>query len=249
MHERHGFCQQDSLHPLCTDTAQITMNRRHRDARTAAPAPAMPHRRHRSSTSLSIRNVRQRQEEGRASTTNVLAPPLAAAASATTTATQLHHVFPSLNDGGSSDDDSVLAEIEHRIHLSAARGFARSDDSDGSESDSDPEDLVPPHRNNTAVVGAFVLPHHNNVPLHRNDSPVAVPVAAVAVPPHGNDSVPVAAIAVPPHPDYSSVDMAEDEANQCLLRLDCHNKKAMRTDMVRLTMRLDLLYRDVTYFL
>jgi hypothetical protein len=79
MRELTRFCQQDSLHPPHTDTAQITMSRRHRDARTAAPAPAMPHRRHRSSTSLSIRNVRQRQEEGRATTTNVSAPPLAAA--------------------------------------------------------------------------------------------------------------------------------------------------------------------------
>jgi hypothetical protein len=141
------------------------MSRHHRDAHTAAPAHAMPHHCHRSSTSLSIRNVRQRQEEGHATTTNVSAPPLAAAASAASAATQLHRVSPSLNDGVSSDDDSVLAEIEQRIRLSAARGFAHSDDSDGSESDSDP-DLVPPCHNNTAVVGAFVPPHHNNVPIN-----------------------------------------------------------------------------------
>lgn len=77
------------------------------------------------------------------------------AASAAAAATQLHRVSPSLNDGGSSDDDSILAEIEHRIRLSAARNFAGSDYSDGSESESDPEELVPPRRNDSAVAAAL----------------------------------------------------------------------------------------------
>ena len=144
MHECTGFSQQDSLHPPCTDTAQIAMSC-HSDDPTAAPVQAMPCHHHCAPTSLSIWNVCQQPEKGHTLSTSVLAPPPSAAtASAAATTMQLHHVSSSVTDGGLSDEDSILAEIDHRICLSAAIGFAHSDDSDGCENESDCEDLVPP---------------------------------------------------------------------------------------------------------
>jgi hypothetical protein len=94
------------------------------------PAQAVPSRRHHASTNLSTRNVRQRQErnasnreEGQHISSRAENPAAAAAAAA-----QLRRVSPSVNDGESSDDVSILAEIEQRIRLSRTN-IAGSDSS------------------------------------------------------------------------------------------------------------------------
>jgi hypothetical protein len=110
-------------------STRLAQTQHNHDDGATPPAQAVPSRRHHASTNLSIRNVRQQQErnasnreEGQHISSRAENPAAAAAAA------QLRRVSPSVNDGESSDDVSILAEIEQRIRLSRTN-IAGSDSS------------------------------------------------------------------------------------------------------------------------